>query len=156
MIQINERLNKWIWRGTQNKMSAISWQEEVTLWRDDDDVCFILDLHAQLANNSASSLKPQSTDRLVAPLWHIILIPSQPVFAFTTKCCVLRGEVINCICIVFGLNRTVLERYSNSRYIAHAKCLIIAFAVGVLYSMVWGERWFIWYWNYWPSLFITK
>ena len=32
---------------------------------------------------SASSLKQWSADRYVAPLWHIILIPSQPVFAFS-------------------------------------------------------------------------
>jgi hypothetical protein len=29
------------------------------------------------------SLKQWSADRYVAPLWHIILIPSQPVFAFS-------------------------------------------------------------------------
>jgi hypothetical protein len=32
---------------------------------------------------SASSLKQQSTGRNVAPLGHIIPIPSQPVFAFS-------------------------------------------------------------------------
>jgi hypothetical protein len=32
---------------------------------------------------SASSLKQQSADRYVALLWHIILIPSQPVFALS-------------------------------------------------------------------------
>jgi len=31
----------------------------------------------------ASSLKQQSLDRHDAPLGHIILIPSQPVFAFS-------------------------------------------------------------------------
>jgi hypothetical protein len=31
---------------------------------------------------SANSLKQQFTGRHVAPLGHIILIPSQPVFAF--------------------------------------------------------------------------
>jgi len=35
---------------------------------------------------SANSLKQQSTDRHVAPLVHIILIPSQSVFALTPKC----------------------------------------------------------------------
>jgi len=33
--------------------------------------------------NRASSLKQQSADRHDAPLGHIILIPSQPVFALT-------------------------------------------------------------------------
>ena len=42
---------------------------------------------------SASSLKQQSMDRHVAPLWHIILIPSQPNTNF----------------IIFGLTRPVLE-----------------------------------------------
>jgi hypothetical protein len=32
---------------------------------------------------SGSSLKQQSEDRHVAPLGHIILIPSQPVFALS-------------------------------------------------------------------------
>ena len=38
-------------------------------------------IHAELDFYSASSLKQQSTARHVAPLGHIILIPSQPVFA---------------------------------------------------------------------------
>ena len=52
----------------------------------DDDVRFVLDgldQHTELDFYSASSLKPQSTVRHVAPLGHIILIPSQPVFALT-------------------------------------------------------------------------
>jgi hypothetical protein len=36
-----------------------------------------------IAFYSASSLKQQSTDRHVAPLRHILLIPSQPVFALS-------------------------------------------------------------------------
>ena len=32
----------------------------------------------------ASSLKQQFTDRHVAPLWHIILIPNQPVCVLST------------------------------------------------------------------------
>ena len=44
---------------------------------------FVLDQHAYLDFYSASSLKQQSADRHVAPLGHIILIPSQPVFALT-------------------------------------------------------------------------
>ena len=49
------------------------------------------------------SLKQQSTDRYVAPLWHIILIPSQPVFALSPECCVLSGQSTNANFIVFGL-----------------------------------------------------
>jgi hypothetical protein len=44
---------------------------------------FVLDQHAELDFYSASSLKRQSAGRHVAPLGHIILIPSQPVFALT-------------------------------------------------------------------------
>ena len=33
--------------------------------------------------------------RHVTQLGHIILIPSQPVFAFTSYCCMLSGEATN-------------------------------------------------------------
>jgi hypothetical protein len=49
----------------------------------DDDICFVLDQHADLDFYSAISLKQQSAGRHVAPLWHIILIPSQQVFVLT-------------------------------------------------------------------------
>jgi hypothetical protein len=48
---------------------------------DDDEVCFVLDQHAKLDFYSASSLRQQSVGIHVAPLGHIILIPSQPVLA---------------------------------------------------------------------------
>ena len=51
--------------------------------------------HGELDFYSASSLKQQSAERHVAPLGHIILIPSQPVFAISTECCVLSGEGSN-------------------------------------------------------------
>jgi len=66
-----------------NNFSAISWQEQVIFNGNDDDVPFVLDQHAELDFYSASSLKQQSTVRHVAPLGHIILILSQPVFALT-------------------------------------------------------------------------
>jgi hypothetical protein len=47
---------------------------------DDDEVRFVLDKHAMLDFYCASSLKQQSSDKLFAPFWHIILIPSQLVF----------------------------------------------------------------------------
>jgi hypothetical protein len=47
----------------------------------DDDVCFVLDQHAELDFYSPSSLKQQFAGRNVAPFGHIILIPSQLVFA---------------------------------------------------------------------------
>jgi hypothetical protein len=50
---------------------------------DDDEIRFALDQHAELDFYSASSLKQQSTGRHVTPFGHIILIPSQPVFALS-------------------------------------------------------------------------
>ena len=40
--------------------------------------------HAELDFHSASPPKQQSADRHVAPLGHIIPIPSQPVFALSS------------------------------------------------------------------------
>ena len=45
-------------------------------------VRFVLDQEAELDFYSAISLKQQYLDRHVTPLVHIILIPSQLVFAF--------------------------------------------------------------------------
>jgi hypothetical protein len=53
---------------------------EVTFQWNDDKVRFVLAQHAQLDFYSAISLKEHSTGRHVAPLGHIILIPSQPFF----------------------------------------------------------------------------
>ena len=61
----------------------------------DNDVCFVLDQHA--------------SGRLVAPLWHIIPIPSQPVFALSPLWCVLSNEATNTNFIVFDLTRPGLE-----------------------------------------------
>jgi hypothetical protein len=66
-----------------SNFSAISWREQANFQSDDDEVRFVLDQHAGLEIYSASSLKQQSAGRYVAPLGHIILIPSQPVFALT-------------------------------------------------------------------------
>jgi hypothetical protein len=59
--------------------------EQVNFQWDDDEVRFVLDQHAYLDLYSASSLKQQSMDRHVAPLGHIILVLSQPVFVMRTK-----------------------------------------------------------------------
>jgi hypothetical protein len=62
----------------------MSWREQINFqWDDDDEIRFVLDQHSELDFYSASSLKQQSAGRHVAPLGHIILIPSQPVFALT-------------------------------------------------------------------------
>jgi hypothetical protein len=89
-------------------LSAISWREQVNFqWN--DEVRFVFDQYTQLDFYSASPLKQQSLDRHVAPFRHIILIPSQPVFALSPKCCVVSGEAANINFIVFGLTWSGLE-----------------------------------------------
>jgi hypothetical protein len=61
----------------------VSWREQINFQWDDDEVRFVLDQHAELDFYSTSSPKQQSVGRHVAPLGHIILIPSQPVFALS-------------------------------------------------------------------------
>ena len=51
-------------------------ENKVNFQWDDDEVRFVLDQYAKLDFYSASSLKQQSAGRHVAPLVHIILIPS--------------------------------------------------------------------------------
>ena len=89
-------------------MSAISWREHVNFQWDDEEVRFVLDQHAKLDFYSASSLKQQSDGRHVAPLGHIILIPSR-VFAHSPLCRVLSREATNTNFIVFGSTRLGLE-----------------------------------------------
>ena len=57
------------------------------------------------------TLKQQSAGKHVAPLWHIIMIPSQPVISLSPWCCVLSRETINTnfIFIVFSLTQPELE-----------------------------------------------
>ena len=50
---------------------------------DNDDAMFVLNQQAYLNLYSVNSLKQQSSDRHVAPLGHIIMIPSQPVLNLT-------------------------------------------------------------------------
>jgi hypothetical protein len=47
-----------------NANSAISWREQVNFRKDDDDVRFVLDQHAELDFYSAISLKHQSAVNL--------------------------------------------------------------------------------------------
>jgi hypothetical protein len=48
-------------------------------------------------------MKQQSAGRHVASLRHIILIPSQPIFALSSESCVLSAEIANTNVMVFGL-----------------------------------------------------
>ena len=76
---------------------------------DDDDNRFVLDQHTQLDIENASSLDQQFAGRHVAPIGHIILIPSQLVFDVSPWCYVRRGEAANTNCIVFGLTHQALK-----------------------------------------------
>jgi hypothetical protein len=69
--------------GQFTNFSAISWRGQANFQWNDDDVRFALDQHAELGLYSVSSLKQQYAGRHVAPLWQIILIPSQPVYAIS-------------------------------------------------------------------------
>jgi hypothetical protein len=63
--------------------SSISRREQVNVQRYDDEIYFVLDQHTWLDFNSASLLKQEFTGTYVVQLRHIILIPSQPVFALS-------------------------------------------------------------------------
>ena len=76
---------------------------------DDDEVCYVLDQHAELDFYSATS---QSSSRHVASLGHIILIPSQPSM--------LSGEAANTNFMVVGLTRPWLEPTINRTHGEHA------------------------------------
>ena len=66
-----------------SNFSTISRREQVNFKWDDDEVRFVLDQHAELDSYSASFMKQQFMGRHVAQLGHIILIPSQSVFALS-------------------------------------------------------------------------
>jgi hypothetical protein len=77
-------ISEVVWYGNGvSANSAISWREQVNFQWEYDEVRFVLDQHAELDVYSASSLKQQSAGRYVAPLGHIILIPSQSIFALS-------------------------------------------------------------------------
>jgi hypothetical protein len=83
--------------------SCISVKTTPTLWRK------ILMTSEWIAVCLPSPLKQQSADRHIAPLGHIILIQSQPVFDLSPYCCVFSGEATSTIFIVVGLTRQGLE-----------------------------------------------
>jgi hypothetical protein len=76
----SERVRDCYFTSIQHFLLAISLREQVNFKWDDEEVCFVLDQHTELDFYSAISLKQQSVGRHVAPLGHIFLIPSQPVF----------------------------------------------------------------------------
>ena len=84
----------------------VVWREQVNFQSDDYEVRFILDQHAEL-NFYANSLKQLSAVRHVAPLGHIILISSRPVFSLSINA-VLSEEATNTN-FVLGLTRPGFE-----------------------------------------------
>ena len=90
---------------------TISWRVHDTFWWDIDvdDVHFVLDQHSETDFYSIRSLKQQSAGRHVAPIRHIILIPSKPVFALTPQWHVVSREAANTNFKLFGLTWTVLD-----------------------------------------------
>ena len=72
-----------IMRTSQHGTKRVNTYDRTKCWTSIDEVRFVLDQHTELDFYSASSLKQQSMDRHVAPLRHIILIPSRPVFALS-------------------------------------------------------------------------
>jgi hypothetical protein len=66
---------------------------------------------------SASSLKQQSTDRHIAPLGHIILIPNQPVFALSLSACLAEKQQITIS--VFGSTRSGLKPLTRGEHANH-------------------------------------
>ena len=84
MKERREGMSEWLlFNAKFSNFSAILWLEQVNFQWDEDGVRFVLDQHAELDFYSASSLKQQSAGWHVAPLKHIILIPSQPVFVLS-------------------------------------------------------------------------
>ena len=90
--------NKQLFGYIMTKTGYIQWN--------DDDARFELE---QCDLYSISSLKQKSTDKLVAPLVHIILTSSQPVFACSFSLKYLTEKHQISISIVNSLNRLVLE-----------------------------------------------
>ena len=71
---------------------------------------------------STSSLKQQSAEKHVAPLGHIIPIPSQAVFVRSPYFCMLSRKATNINFIVFALTRS---RFEPTIYHTHGEHAII-------------------------------
>ena len=76
-------VSEWLLFNANSAIFQLYYGEQVNFQCDDDEVRFVLDQHAELDFYSDNSLKQQSVGRHVAPLEHIILIPSQPVFVLS-------------------------------------------------------------------------
>jgi hypothetical protein len=99
-------VSEWLLLNVKWAIFQLYHDENKVTFNDDNDVRFVLDQHAYLDLYSAGSLKQQSDSSHVAPILHIIPMPSRPVFAPTPESCMLRGETANTNLIVFGWART--------------------------------------------------
>jgi len=97
------------WKRNEWLLFSSKWAIFHQLYHGDDKLHFDEMISALWIFYSDSSLKQQSAGRHVVPLWHIILIPRQPVFVLTPYCCLLNGEAANTNLIVFSLTRPSLE-----------------------------------------------
>ena len=81
---VDKRVSEWLLFNANSAIFQLLWEQVNFQW-DDDEFRFVLIItkNVELDFYSASSLKQQSADRHVAPLGHIILITSQPVFALS-------------------------------------------------------------------------
>ena len=109
-ILFDNSVNEWLiyWTPNEQFFSYIIARASYIRW-DDEVVRCVLDQYAQLDFYSASWLKQQYTDKHVCPLWHIILIQSQPVFALTPYNYMLSREAAHTNIIVFDLTRRGLD-----------------------------------------------
>ena len=86
---------EWVseWLLFKTNFSAIQWREQDNFqWDDDDDVQFVLNQHTYLEFYSASSLKQQSVDKHVIPLWHIIFRANQSLFFLLNATCLVEKQ----------------------------------------------------------------
>jgi len=110
------RPSKWVIVVLLNmsNFTAISWWIYIR-WNG-NDLRVLLDQHAKLNLYSASSMTQHYAGRHVAPLWHIILIPSQTVCVLMPFYCVLSGEITNTNVFVF-----VLAREARTQDLPHSR-----------------------------------
>jgi hypothetical protein len=86
-LWVSEWVSEWV--SQTHYFSVILWWELVNAQWDDDEVRFVLD------QNECKLTEAIVQERHIEQLGHIILIPSQPVFAFSPWCCVFSGEATN-------------------------------------------------------------
>ena len=104
---MSEWVSEWLLFNAKRVIFQLIVRISYIQW-DDDDVCFVLDQHAQLDFYSPSSVKQQSASRYVTPLGHIILILNQPVLLLLLNtACLVDKHNINFI--VFGFTQSGIK-----------------------------------------------